>query len=185
VGCLKDGVAASKVVPKRGPCPARDALRVRTGWREAADPESKGIVGNLAGYAKRVQAGVPTYLHKSVSLAHRTEKSRMTILKDSAVDTGAATAVPSPPPTTLPMLWPDMRTRLRELEAIKVSVRTGPDSDATARQHARGKLTARERIDLPPMTSRSSRKILFGRSAGDRAGRTSSPARQTGKLVHG
>ena len=72
----------------------------------------------------------------------------MTILKDSAVDTGAATAVPSPPPTTLPMLWPDMRTRLKELEAIKVSVSTGPDSDATARQHARGKLTARERIGL-------------------------------------
>ncbi|MFF7334525.1 acyl-CoA carboxylase subunit beta [Streptomyces sp. NPDC090306] len=38
--------------------------------------------------------------------------------------------------------------RARELGAVKESAVQGPDSAATERQHAKGKLTARERIDL-------------------------------------
>ncbi|WP_432250818.1 acyl-CoA carboxylase subunit beta [Streptomyces sanyensis] len=38
--------------------------------------------------------------------------------------------------------------RLEELGLIKEEVRKGPDPRATERQHAKGKLTARERIDL-------------------------------------
>ncbi|MEU6278489.1 carboxyl transferase domain-containing protein, partial [Streptomyces populi] len=38
--------------------------------------------------------------------------------------------------------------RLAELREIKESVREGPDPAATERQHAKGKLTARERIEL-------------------------------------
>ncbi|POX55045.1 methylmalonyl-CoA carboxyltransferase [Streptomyces sp. Ru71] len=38
--------------------------------------------------------------------------------------------------------------RVRELAGLKESVASGPDPAATERQHARGKLTARERIDL-------------------------------------
>ncbi|GAA2427566.1 acyl-CoA carboxylase subunit beta [Streptomyces macrosporus] len=41
-----------------------------------------------------------------------------------------------------------MSERLRELEAIREEVRQGPDPKATERQHAKGKLTARERIEL-------------------------------------
>jgi acetyl-CoA carboxylase carboxyltransferase component len=38
--------------------------------------------------------------------------------------------------------------RLEELDLIKEEARKGPDPRATERQHAKGKLTARERIDL-------------------------------------
>ena len=38
--------------------------------------------------------------------------------------------------------------RLTELHTIKALARTGPDPKATERQHAKGKLTARERIEL-------------------------------------
>ena len=52
MGCLKGGVVANVV------CPTPDYVRFAThyGFRpdfcEAADPESKGIVENLVGYAK-------------------------------------------------------------------------------------------------------------------------------------
>ncbi|MGW4125910.1 hypothetical protein [Nocardia sp. NPDC004711] len=38
--------------------------------------------------------------------------------------------------------------RLNELDAIKRAAHLGPDPAATQRQHGKGKLTARERIDL-------------------------------------
>ncbi|MEU1282525.1 carboxyl transferase domain-containing protein, partial [Streptomyces sp. NPDC005805] len=38
--------------------------------------------------------------------------------------------------------------RLHELTALRELVREGPDPRATERQHAKGKLTARERIEL-------------------------------------
>ncbi|WP_410537963.1 acyl-CoA carboxylase subunit beta [Streptomyces sp. KL2] len=41
-----------------------------------------------------------------------------------------------------------MQERLEELGAIRESVLRGPDPAATERQHAKGKLTARERIEL-------------------------------------
>ncbi|MGW7263332.1 acyl-CoA carboxylase subunit beta [Streptomyces sp. NPDC054842] len=43
---------------------------------------------------------------------------------------------------------PDAHGRLAELHAIKELARRGPGERATAAQHAKGKLTARERIDL-------------------------------------
>jgi acetyl-CoA carboxylase carboxyltransferase component len=43
---------------------------------------------------------------------------------------------------------PDARGRLAELLSLRERARQGPGPDATARQHARGKLTARERIEL-------------------------------------
>jgi len=52
MGCLKGGVVANKVIP------TGDYVRFAThygfapDWCEAADPESKGIVENLVGYAK-------------------------------------------------------------------------------------------------------------------------------------
>ncbi|GAA1834429.1 acyl-CoA carboxylase subunit beta [Luedemannella flava] len=42
----------------------------------------------------------------------------------------------------------DTKDRLAELREVKRLVSAGPDPAATERQHARGKLTARERIDL-------------------------------------
>lgn len=41
-----------------------------------------------------------------------------------------------------------MRSRLEQLDSIKASVRQGADPAATARQRAKGKLTARERVEL-------------------------------------
>ncbi|MEV7814827.1 acyl-CoA carboxylase subunit beta [Streptomyces flaveolus] len=41
-----------------------------------------------------------------------------------------------------------IHTRLDELSAIRESVLTGPDPAATRRQHDKGKLTARERVEL-------------------------------------
>ena len=53
MGCLKGGVVANVVVP----APEYLRLAAHYGFRpdfcEAADPESKGIVENLVGYAKR------------------------------------------------------------------------------------------------------------------------------------
>ncbi|SFE67132.1 Acetyl-CoA carboxylase, carboxyltransferase component [Actinacidiphila alni] len=48
-------------------------------------------------------------------------------------------------PTDIPG---SIAARTAELDALKEQVRQGPDPRATERQHARGKLTARERIDL-------------------------------------
>ncbi|MEW9532114.1 acyl-CoA carboxylase subunit beta [Microbispora sp. NPDC049125] len=41
-----------------------------------------------------------------------------------------------------------MRDRVTELELIRASVHEGPDPEATEKQHAKGKLTARERLDV-------------------------------------
>ncbi|MFE9448796.1 acyl-CoA carboxylase subunit beta [Streptomyces sp. NPDC006739] len=49
--------------------------------------------------------------------------------------------VPHPPPETT-------RSRLAELELIRELVHEGPAPGASAQQHARGRLTARERIEL-------------------------------------
>lgn len=42
----------------------------------------------------------------------------------------------------------DLRGRVAELHAIRAQVLDGPSEEATAAQHAKGKLTARERIGL-------------------------------------
>ncbi|MER5411229.1 carboxyl transferase domain-containing protein, partial [Streptomyces sp. NPDC002769] len=42
----------------------------------------------------------------------------------------------------------DIRGRVAELHAIREAARLGPSEKATAAQHAKGKLTARERIAL-------------------------------------
>ncbi|GGT07084.1 methylmalonyl-CoA carboxyltransferase [Planobispora rosea] len=41
-----------------------------------------------------------------------------------------------------------MRDRVVELELIKDNILTGPDPEATRKQHAKGKLTVRERLDV-------------------------------------
>ncbi|WP_432020702.1 acyl-CoA carboxylase subunit beta [Streptomyces sp. 1222.5] len=48
----------------------------------------------------------------------------------------------------MPVTGNTIQDRLHELAAIKESVLAGPDPAATERQHAKGKLTARERIEL-------------------------------------
>jgi transposase len=53
MGCLKGGVVASKVVPTADYVRFAAHYGFRPDWCEAADPESKGIVENLVGYAKR------------------------------------------------------------------------------------------------------------------------------------
>jgi hypothetical protein len=53
MGCLKGGVVANKVVPTAEYVRFATHYGFRPDWCEAADPESKGIVENLVGYAKR------------------------------------------------------------------------------------------------------------------------------------
>jgi transposase len=53
MGCLKAGVVANKVVPTPGYVRFAAHYRFRPDFCEAADPESKGIVEHLVGYAKR------------------------------------------------------------------------------------------------------------------------------------
>jgi transposase len=53
MGCLKGGVVANKVVPTADYVRFATHYGFRPDWCEAADPESKGVVENLVGYAKR------------------------------------------------------------------------------------------------------------------------------------
>ncbi|MCL2586331.1 MAG: IS21 family transposase [Streptosporangiales bacterium] len=53
MGCLKGGVVANKVVPTAEYVRFAAHYGFRPDWCEAADPQSKGIVENLVGYAKR------------------------------------------------------------------------------------------------------------------------------------
>jgi transposase len=53
MGCLKGGVVANRVVPTAGYVRFAAHYGFRPDWCEAADPQSKGIVENLVGYAKR------------------------------------------------------------------------------------------------------------------------------------
>jgi hypothetical protein len=53
MGCLKGGVVANKVVPTADYVRFAAHYSFRPDWCEAADPQSKGIVENLVGYAKR------------------------------------------------------------------------------------------------------------------------------------
>src|ERR1700728_135127 len=53
LGCLKGGVVASVLCPAGHYVPLAAHSAFRPDFCEAADPESKGIVENLVGYAKR------------------------------------------------------------------------------------------------------------------------------------
>jgi transposase len=53
MGCLKGGVVANQVVPAGEYVRFAAHYGFRPDWCEAADPQSKGIVENLVGYAKR------------------------------------------------------------------------------------------------------------------------------------
>jgi hypothetical protein len=53
MGCLKGGVVADKVIPTADYVRFAAHYGFRPDWCQAADPESKGIVENLVGYAKR------------------------------------------------------------------------------------------------------------------------------------
>src|SRR5665811_1959260 len=52
MGCLKGGVVANVVVPAPGYLAFASHYGFRPDFCEAADPESKGVVENLVGYAK-------------------------------------------------------------------------------------------------------------------------------------
>jgi hypothetical protein len=53
MGCLKGGVVANRVVPTADYVRFASFYGFRPDWCEAADPQSKGVVENLVGYAKR------------------------------------------------------------------------------------------------------------------------------------
>ncbi|MFJ5233114.1 hypothetical protein ACIQBJ_24855, partial [Kitasatospora sp. NPDC088391] len=77
----------------------------------------------------------------------------MTVLFDPpAVLDPLPAAAPQPPaepaPTPPPAPPATMTERTAELRELRERVRRGPSEKATEAQHAKGKLTARERIDL-------------------------------------
>jgi len=67
-------------------------------------------------------------------------------------DTVPANPLPTPavPPAALPdtLRYASLRERTAELGALRRQVTSGPSEKATQTQHAKGKLTARERLDL-------------------------------------
>ncbi|MEV0374125.1 acyl-CoA carboxylase subunit beta [Streptomyces sp. NPDC050636] len=76
----------------------------------------------------------------------------MSIVEESPVGSLPVTAAARPAPARQPVRpaarIPAMRERSAELTALRRKVRDGPDRKATDAQHAKGKLTARERLDL-------------------------------------
>ncbi|WP_276208096.1 carboxyl transferase domain-containing protein, partial [Streptomyces mangrovisoli] len=66
----------------------------------------------------------------------------MTVLEET---TGESTAEPTTEPAAEPT---DARGRVAELREIRAQALAGPGAKATEAQHAKGKLTARERIEL-------------------------------------
>jgi len=74
----------------------------------------------------------------------------MTILSERPVTTpsGQQPRARPPVPTPVPTAVADLRARVAELAALRTRVHAGPSEKATEAQHAKGKLTARERIDL-------------------------------------
>ncbi len=76
----------------------------------------------------------------------------MSITEERPVHTPPPPApAPAAPPVraaTAPAPTPSLRERTAELNSLRRSVADGPDPRATEAQHAKGKLTARERIEL-------------------------------------
>ncbi len=65
-----------------------------------------------------------------------------------AAPTGSPAPSPIPPPHAPEAAPPDMRGSVGNLHATRLDAERGPGSRATEQQHARGRLTARERLDL-------------------------------------
>ncbi|MET7686074.1 carboxyl transferase domain-containing protein, partial [Streptomyces sp. NPDC005423] len=61
---------------------------------------------------------------------------------------GTAGQAPAAPAPAAPAVPADIRGRVAELHAIRATAQAGPSEKATQAQHAKGKLTARERIGL-------------------------------------
>ncbi|MEV6329952.1 acyl-CoA carboxylase subunit beta [Streptomyces sp. NPDC051909] len=71
----------------------------------------------------------------------------MTTFDELLADSPAPVASPAPPVAT-PSPEPDLRRSTDELQRLKEELSRGPDPEATRRQHAKGKLTAPERLEL-------------------------------------
>ncbi|MCI0383409.1 acyl-CoA carboxylase subunit beta [Streptomyces sp. CNQ085] len=72
----------------------------------------------------------------------------MTILDDITTSAPASRTAPDRAPDRPVEPGPDLRRATAELLRLKEEVGRGPDPDATRRQHAKGKLTVRERLEL-------------------------------------
>jgi len=95
MGCLKGGVVANKVVPAPDYVRFATHYQFRPDWCEAADPESKGIVEHLVGYAKS-DLVVPLLLEDtSPSLASANDAARAWCAEVNAVVHAEIVAVPA------------------------------------------------------------------------------------------
>ena len=94
MGCLKGGVVANVVVPAPGYVAFARHYGFRPDFCEAADPESKGVVENLVGYAKRdLVVGCGPF--GDVRLGERQRPS-----PGATRSTAGSTARPAPCPTS-------------------------------------------------------------------------------------
>ncbi len=80
MGCLKGGVVANVVVPTPDYVRFATHYGFRPDFCEAADPESKGIVENLVGYAKR-DLMVPAEATVGRDLAVRANAARPRVVR--------------------------------------------------------------------------------------------------------
>jgi len=93
MGCLKGGVVANRVIPTGEYVRFALHYRFRPDFCEAADPESKGIVENLVGYAKS-DLLTPLLLNEERDLDRSNEAARAWCEEVNAVEHSEIAAVP-------------------------------------------------------------------------------------------
>jgi len=93
MGCLKGGVVANRVIPTGDYVRFALHYRFRPDFCEAADPESKGIVENLVGYAKS-DLLTPLLLNEELNLDRSNEAARAWCEEVNAVEHSQIAAVP-------------------------------------------------------------------------------------------
>jgi transposase len=94
MGCLKGGVVANRVVPTGDYVRFALHYRFRPDFCEAADPESKGIVENLVGYAKS-DLLTPLLLDDELDLDRSNEAAKAWCEQVNAAEHSQIAAVPA------------------------------------------------------------------------------------------
>jgi transposase len=120
MGCLKGGVVANVVVPTPAYVRFASHYRFRPDFCEANDPESKGIVENLVGYAKR-DLLVPQVPFTDLAAAN--EAARVWCAEVNAVVHSEIAAIPAERlagEVELLAVLPSLRLRLGTLTHRKV-----------------------------------------------------------------
>ena len=117
MGCLKGGVVAGLVVPTADYVRFATHYGFRPDFCEGNDPESKGLVENLVGYAK-TDLMIPGRAQTVADLVRRQHRGRGVVAEVNAAVHSEISAVPDRAP----------RRRTRAVGAVAVAA--GPDRQA-------------------------------------------------------